>query len=40
MFGLYEKKKTLNKKSLMRKIVRLKYRDGDNIVVHLNTLMG
>ena len=31
--GLYERKNALNKTSLMRKIVRLKYRDGESIVV-------
>ena len=30
----------LNKTSLMRKIVRLKYRDGESIMVLINTLMG
>ena len=24
----------------MRKIVRLKYKDGESIVVHINTFMG
>ena len=38
--GLYERKNALNKASLMRKIVRLKYRDGESIVVHINTFMG
>ena len=37
---LYERKKALNKTSLMRNIVRLKYRDGESIVVHINTFMG
>ena len=38
--GLYERKNALNKTSLMRKIVRLKYRDGESIVKHINTFMG
>ena len=38
--GLYERKNALNKASLMRKIVRLKYRDGESIVVCINTFMG
>ena len=38
--SLYERKNALNKASLMRKILRLKYRDGESIVVHINTLMG
>ena len=37
---LYERKNALNKASLMRKLVRLKYIDGDSIVVHIITLMG
>ena len=37
---LYERKDALNKASLMREIVRLKYNDGESIVVHLNTFMG
>ena len=37
---LYERKNALNKTSLMRKIVRLKYIDGDSIVVHISTFMG
>ena len=40
MLGLDERKNALNKTSLMRKIVRLKYRDGESIVVHINTFMG
>ena len=36
---LYKRKNALNKTSLMRKIVRLKYRDGESIVVHI-TFMG
>ena len=41
MSGLYERKNALNKTSLMRKIVRLKYRDGESIVEHiLSTFMG
>ena len=38
--ALYERKNALNKTSLMRKILRLKYRDGESIVVHINTFMG
>ena len=38
--GLYERNNALNKKSLPRKIVRLKYRDGESIVEHINTFMG
>ena len=34
--GLYERKNALNKASLMRKLVMLKYIDGDSIVVHTN----
>ena len=40
LLGLYERKNALNKASLMRKIVRKKYRDGESIVVHINTFMG
>ena len=40
MSRLYERKNALNKTSLMRKIVRLKYKDGESIVVHINTFMG
>ena len=38
--GLYERKNALKKTSLMRKIVRLKYKDGGSIVEHINTFMG
>ena len=38
--GLYERKNALNRTSLMRKIVNLKYRDGESIVEHINTFMG
>ena len=38
--GLYERKNALNKTSLMRKIVSLKYRDGESIVEHINIVMG
>ena len=37
---LYERKNALNKTSLMRKIVRLKYIEGESIVVHISTFMG
>ena len=37
---LYERKNALNKTSLMRKIVRLKYIDGESIVVHISAFMG
>ena len=37
--GMYERKNALNKASLMRKLVRLKYTYGDNIVVHNTTFM-
>ena len=40
MFGLYERKNALNMTSLMRKIVRLKYKDGESMVKHINTFMG
>ena len=40
LFALYERKMVLNKTSLMRKIVRLKYTDGDSIVGHIITFMG
>ena len=40
LFGLYERKNALNKTSLTRKIVRLKYRGGESIVEHRNTFMG
>ena len=36
---LYERMNALNKTSLMRKIVRLKYRDRESIMVHINTFM-
>ena len=38
--GLYKRKSALNKASLMRKIMGLKCRDGESIVVHINTFMG
>ena len=38
--GLYERKNALNKASLMRKIVRLKYKGGESIVVPINNFMG
>ena len=38
--GLYERKNALNNMSLIRKIVRLKYKEGENIVEHINTFMG
>ena len=38
--GLYERKNALNKTSLMRKIVRLKNRDGESIIVHIKAFMG
>ena len=38
--GLYEWKNAINETSLMRKIVRLKYRDGESIVEHVSTFMG
>ena len=37
---MYERKNALNKTSLMRKIVRLKYKHGESIVEHINTFMG
>ena len=37
--GWYERENALNKTSLLRKIVRLKYRDGESIVVHINTFI-
>ena len=36
----YERKNAINKASRLRKIVRLKYKDGESIVVHINTFMG
>ena len=38
--GLYERMNALNKTTLMRKIVRLKYKDDESIVVYINTFMG
>ena len=38
--GLYERKSALNRTSLMRKIVNLKYRDGESMVKHVSTFMG
>ena len=38
--ALYERKNALNKTFLMRKIVNLKYVDGESIVEHINTFMG
>ena len=38
--GLYERKNALNRTSLMRKIVNLKYRDGESMVEHVSTFMG
>ena len=38
--ALYERKNALNKTSLMRKILRLKYRDGESIVEHIKTFKG
>ena len=40
LFGLYKRKNVLNKMSLMRKIVKLKYRDGESILKHISTFMG
>ena len=37
---MYERKNALNKALLMRKLVRLKYTDGESIVVHSSTFMG
>ena len=37
---LYERKNALNKRSLMRKIIRLKYMGGESIMEHINTFMG
>ena len=39
-FDMYERKNALNKASQMGKLVRLKYEDGDRIVVHNSTFMG
>ena len=38
--GLYETKNALNRMSLLRKIVKLKFRDGESIVEHISTFMG
>ena len=38
--GLYERKNALNRTSLMRKIVNLKYRDDKSMVEHVSTFMG
>ena len=38
--SLYERINALNKASLMRKIERLKFRDGESTMVHINTFMG
>ena len=38
--NMYESMNALNKASLMRKLVRLKYSNGDSIVVHTSTFMG
>ena len=37
---LYERKNALNKASMMKNIIRLKYNDGESIIVHINTFMG
>ena len=39
MSGLYERKNALNKTSQIRKIVNLKYKDGESMVQHINTFM-
>lgn len=38
--AMYERKNALSKASLMRKLVKLEYKDGDSIVVHLNDFQG
>ena len=38
--GLYERKNALKRTSLMRKIVKLKYKDREGIVEHINIVMG
>ena len=40
LVDMYERKNALNKASWMRKLVKLKYLDGESIVVHTNTFMG
>ena len=40
LFGLYERKNALKRTSLMRKIVKLKYKDREGIVEHIITFMG
>ena len=37
--GLYERKNVINETSLMRKIVRLKYRERESTVEHVSTFM-
>jgi hypothetical protein len=36
--SLYERKNALNRTSLMRKIVNLKYRDGKSMVEHVSVV--
>jgi hypothetical protein len=38
--AMYERKNALSKASLMRKLVKLEYHDGDSIGVHLNDFQG
>ena len=38
--GMYERKNSLDKASLMRKLVTLKYSNGESIAVHNSTFMG
>ena len=40
LVDMYERKNALNKASWMRKLVKLKYLDGESIVVHTSMFMG
>ena len=37
---MFENKNTVNKVSIFRKIVRLRYHDGSSMVEHINTFQG
>ena len=37
---MYERKNAMSKASLMRKLVKLEYKDGGSMVVHLNDFQG
>ena len=38
--NMYERKNAMSKASLMRKLVKLEYKDNGSMVVHLNDFQG